>query len=136
MEHGEQRHLDQELAQMETARERHGLDRARGIVTSQDAAAVRLRDELRVGTPFQGFDRWLLPFEMGKGNCSIIEAAPDSATPTHSHSDAAMHIVMSGKVTIEGRELGPGEWAYIPAGVGYSLHAGESGARVLYPHWT
>lgn len=131
-----QQHLDEELELIEAARSNQGLERAEGIVTSQDAAVVRMREHLRVGTPFAGFDRLLLPFRLGRGDASIVTAEPDSVTDAHSHRSDALHVVMSGSIVIEGRELGPGEWVHVPAGVEYSMRAGPSGAVVFYPHWT
>lgn len=136
MEARNQRQLDEELQIIAAARDNQDLGRAEGIVTSQDAAVVRAREQLRVGTPFAGFDRVLLPFELGRGSVSIVVAEPDSVTEPHSHRSSALHVVLSGSITVEGRELGPGEWAHVPAGVEYSLRAGPAGAVVLYPHWT
>lgn len=128
----DERTLDQELQQIATARRQHGIDDEPRIVTSKDPAVAGLRDALNVGTPFEGFDRWLLPFAFQRGSCSIVVAAPDQATAVHSHDDNALHIVMTGTVTIDGTELGPGDWAHVPAGVEYSLRA--FGATLVYPH--
>ncbi len=134
MDRPEERTLDEELERIASARRRHGIGEDRRVVTSKDPETAGWRDALNVGSPFDGFDRWLLPFPIQRGNCSIVVAAPDQTTPVHAHSDHALHVVMTGTVTIGETELGPGDWAYVPAGVEYSLRSGAFGAALLYPH--
>lgn len=134
MDQPEERTLDQELQRIASARRDHGIGEADRVITSVDPEVAGWRETLNVGTPFAGFDRWLLPFAFERGSCSMIVAAPNHLTPMHSHADNALHVVMSGTVTIGGTELGSGDWAYVPAGVEYSLSAGMYGAVVFYPH--
>jgi len=65
----------------------------------------------------------------------VVELAPDSHVPEHSHENEQLGMVLSGSVTFrigdESKELGPGGIWLIPANAPHEVHTGPDGAVVI-----
>ena len=70
-------------------------------------------------------------------HCSIgvVELAPNSHVPEHSHHNEQLGLVVSGSLTFrvdqEERELGPGGTWRIPSNTPHEVHVGPDGAVVI-----
>lgn len=103
------------------------------IVTSRDRGWSGARIE-RKGMP-QGWNTWQLPVYMKNGTSFffIQECETGAELPRHGHNVDQLRVVMSGRVTINGKELGAGDWMFIPAGAKYSMKAiSNAGPVILY----
>jgi len=65
----------------------------------------------------------------------VVELAPGSIVPEHSHENEQLGMVLSGSLTFrvgnESRDLGPGGTWRIPANVPHEVAAGPEGAVVI-----
>jgi quercetin dioxygenase-like cupin family protein len=65
----------------------------------------------------------------------VVELAPSTVVPEHSHENEQLGMVLSGSVTFrvgdESRDLGPGGTWCIPANAPHEVVAGPGGAVVI-----
>jgi len=100
------------------------------IVTSRDPAAKGLRDKLRTDTAAKGWEQWYLPIVLNGREMMwfIIVGHPNAVLPLHNHpNDALFRLIVSGEIIYDGKELGLGDWMYVPKGKHYTLQAGPHG---------
>ena len=105
------------------------------VTTSQDEHAIAMREALKIGNLPEGITKWQLPiYWEGKGAQFFISvAAPNTKIEEHSHSEGdGLRFVVGGSISHEGRELGVGDWMFIPQNVPYSLQVGDMGAIMCY----
>ncbi len=66
---------------------------------------------------------------------SVVELAPDTPLPAHSHPHEQVGTVLEGSVTFtiagESKALARGEVFVVPGGVEHSAHTGPEGATVM-----
>ncbi len=66
---------------------------------------------------------------------SVVDLAPNTPLPEHSHSHEQVGTVLAGKVEFtiagESRMLGPGDLLIIPGDVPHSARTFDEGARVM-----
>lgn len=66
---------------------------------------------------------------------ALLEYAPAATTPGPPHLAAHHHIwVVSGSVTIAGRQLAAGSYMHVPPGVGHAATGGVDGCILLQMH--
>lgn len=105
------------------------------ILTSRDAWAERLRDELRMTNQPGGVSMWQLPVLLNQSLLFLQVLEAGAVVPEHEHVRAPVfRLVISGSIHYNGIELKPGDWMYVPRGQSYSFSAGSAGATVMYPH--
>jgi hypothetical protein len=82
----------------------------RKIVTSRDAAAVRLRTELKCTNVPAGFTKWELPVYLDKPSLMYISIGnPEVDVPEHSHDEGdGIRFIASGSIEYKGKELHAG----------------------------
>jgi quercetin dioxygenase-like cupin family protein len=88
----------------------------------------------RKGMP-QGWNTWQLPLYLKNGTSFFFIQRCETGTelPRHGHNVDQLRVVMSGKVSIDGKELSAGDWVFIPGGVKYSMKAlSNAGPVILY----
>ena len=74
----------------------------------------------------------------GKSYSGLMKLGPGASLPRHSHHDAVHHVwVDLGSCRIGDRTLGPGGYAYVPAGIEHGIdRAGPGGCTLLYMYLT
>ena len=104
------------------------------IVTSKDRRANEVREELRVTNIPEGFSKWQLPVYFKKPTHLFISVgSPGVHTPEHSHDEGdGLRFIASGSISYDGKELGAGDWMFIPAGAKYEFTVGSLGATMFY----
>ena len=104
------------------------------IVTSRDDNMASVTRELRTRNVPDGFTKWQLPVALdGPSQFFMSYAAPEITVPPHSHDEGdGLRIIVSGSIIYDGKELGPGDWMYIPRGTRYDFKVGEKGAGMAY----
>lgn len=66
---------------------------------------------------------------------ALIRFAPGATTPGHPHLAAHHHLwVVSGDLTVAGRQLTAGAYVHVPPGVEHEYAAGPEGCIVLQMH--
>jgi len=113
---------------------KHKFDAAKQILTSRDKLATTMKKELAVPDLAKGFNRTLLPTPSTRGSDSIYTGRANSTTGPHSHRTNSLHLILSGWVQVNGKKLSPGDWAYVPAGIEYTLTVGTERCIVFYRH--
>ncbi len=106
------------------ALETHRVTTQGRVVTSRDPGMDLVRLKLkREGLP-EGFESWQLPvWGEGPAFVFITAALPGAVVPEHSHKRDLFRMVISGSMIVNGIELKPGDWMYVPKGVPYSYTA-------------
>jgi hypothetical protein len=104
------------------------------IVTSRDDGMNTVTERLRTDNVPNGFSKWQLPvFLNGPSQFFMSYAAPDLEVPIHSHDlGDGLRVILSGSIEYNGRELGPGDWMFIPKGLPYEFKVGPKGAGMCY----
>ncbi len=64
----------------------------------------------------------------------LMRLAPGAKVPSHVHRYAVHHVlVLEGSYTVGGREMGPGSYSFVPAGVEHGVEeAGSRGCTLFY----
>ena len=121
------------VEELKAAVGRASLD-TRKIVTSQDAASVKLRTELKCTNIPAGFTKWELPVYLDKPSLMYISIGnPGVSVPEHSHDEGdGIRFIASGSIEYKGKELHAGDWMFIPAKTKYSFNVGPIGATMFY----
>jgi mannose-6-phosphate isomerase-like protein (cupin superfamily) len=133
--------LSEDQDRIRQAHEEYGYDPATTILTARDTVAIRMMDALPVSGLAEGFEGRLLPILFGTGTDADIVGPVDATTGMHSHETNTFHQIVSGTVRVTGQErsqeLSAGDWAYIPAGVEYTLEvvSNPGSASFKYRHW-
>jgi hypothetical protein len=111
-----------------------GLKTDGKIITSKDDGASEMRKTLSTKNVPKGFHKWQLPVHLDNpSHLFITVAEPNVKSPRHSHKDGdGIRFVAGGSITYEGKELGAGDWMFIPAGKEYSFQVGPLGAVMCY----
>lgn len=66
---------------------------------------------------------------------ALLRFAPGASTPGHPHLAAHHHVwVVSGDITLAGRDLPAGSYVHVPPGVEHAYTAGPDGCVVLQMH--
>jgi hypothetical protein len=107
------------------------------IITSKDADAINLIENLRRHHLPEGFEQWQLPFVFGGGNRPVMTfitiGNPNAVIPHHAHkNDLLFRIVISGSIIYNKIELTAGDWMHIPAGLAYSFKVGKLGSVTMH----
>ena len=89
---------------------------------------------LRVSAVPGGFRKSQLPVYLSNPSQLFITIAePNAEVPAHSHNEGdGIRFIAGGSIHYEGKELGPGDWMFIPAGISYSFRVGANGAIMCY----
>lgn len=116
---------------------RHNFTTEGRVVTSRDPGMDLIRLDLRRERSPAGFEQWQLPvFGEGPAFPFLTSASPGAVVPEHSHKRDLFRIVISGSIIVNGVELKPGDWMYVPKGVPYSYSAAfNPGAISLHIYW-
>jgi hypothetical protein len=115
-----------------TAAKKRGFSADKGIVTSKDRVVMALQSDLQTTNVPPGFEKWQLPISLNKSMMFIAVAEPNAEVPEHKHKGAGIRVILAGSAIHAGKELGPGDWMYIPANTAYKLTIGATGARMFY----
>jgi hypothetical protein len=74
-------------------------------------------------------------WHLGAYTEALLRLAPAATTPGHPHLAAHHHVwVVSGRLTLAGRELTAGSYVHVPPGVDHAFRAGPGGCVVLQMH--
>jgi quercetin dioxygenase-like cupin family protein len=121
------------VVQIKEVVEKAGLD-PKKIITSRDAASVKLRTAMKCTNVPEGFTKWQLPVFLEKGSLMYISiGAPGVSVPEHSHDEGdGMRFIAAGSIEYHGKELHAGDWMFLPAGTKYSFTVGPTGATMFY----
>ena len=111
---------------------KRGFSAKKGVVTSKDRVAMALQGDLQTKNVPPGFEKWQLPISLNKSMMFISVAEPNVEVPEHKHKGAGIRVILAGSAIHDGKELGPGDWMYIPANTAYKLKIGAAGARMFY----
>jgi hypothetical protein len=118
---------------VERALKRARVNINRGIITSKDRAAVKLTKTLAIKNVPKGFTKWQLPFVLDRSQAYVTVGKPNAVVGKHSHDEGAgVRFIMQGSIVYKNRELGPGDWMYIPAGAKYDFRVGSDGVTMCY----
>jgi len=119
------------------ALERHKVTTQGRVVTSRDERMDLVRLDLKRNDMADGFDSWQLPvWGEGPGFIFLTVAAPGAVLPEHSHKRDLFRMVISGTMIVNGVELKPGDWMYVPKEVPYSYTAGfNPGVICFHIYW-
>jgi quercetin dioxygenase-like cupin family protein len=94
--------------------ERNDLGRVMAVSADEIDAMDWIEDGQRPGV------RHKVLWQSGATVLGLMQIDPGSVNPEHTHHGAHHHILMlSGKCTMLGRELGAGSYLYIPPGVAH-----------------
>ncbi len=104
------------------------------IVTSRDEEMEGLRKELGTTNVPDGFRKWQLPVYLNGASTLFVTVADSGAyAPPHAHEEGdGIRFIAGGSITYDGKELGQGDWMFIPAGREYSFTVGPYGAIMCY----
>ena len=75
-----------------------------------------------------------VPFQQkGEGGFSLvsIDFGPGFLLPRHSHSSDCLYYIVSGRIIMGKRELGPGDGFFLPKEQPYAYRAGPEGVKLL-----
>ena len=125
------------IERIKEALKRHDVGIEGRVVTSRDPRVDLVRLDLRRERSPEGFDQWQLPvYGDGPAFVFITSASPGAIVPEHSHKRDLFRMVISGSIIVNGVELKPGDWMYVPKGVRYSYTAAfNPGAITLHIYW-
>ncbi len=103
------------------------------ILTSQDRAAKKLADILKIRNVPRGIEKYQLPVVLQRAQLFISRAEPNIDVPQHSHDEGdGVRFILDGSIIYDGKELVAGDWMYIPRGKPYSFTVGDRGAVMGY----
>lgn len=125
------------IERIKAALERHKVTTERRVVTSRDERMDLVRLDLRRDDMPAGFDSWQLPvWGDGPGFVFITSATAGAVLPEHSHKRDLFRMVIAGSMLVNGVELKPGDWMYVPKGVPYSYTAAfNPGVICFHIYW-
>lgn len=105
-----------------------------GIVTSRDEGVMRLADKLAIDNIPSGFQKTQLPvFFDGPSQFYLSRGAPNSKVPSHSHDEGdGLRVILDGSIHYKDRQLGAGDWMFIPKGQKYEFEVGADGVSMFY----
>ena len=121
------------IRRVRAALKKHRIDLKGRVFTSRDPGMdlVRLRLK-REATP-DGFEQWQLPVTLeGPAFFFVTVAAPGAVLPEHAHARDLFRIVISGSIYVNGHELKPGDWMFVPKGIPYSYSAPFNPGAITY----
>jgi quercetin dioxygenase-like cupin family protein len=96
-----------------------------------DAAEVRARPR-RPLKGSRGVEHALL-WHRGEECAGVLHLQPGAEMPAHRHDHASHHVwVITGIAIVDGRELGPGSYWYIPPRTDHRVQAGPDGCELHY----
>lgn len=104
------------------------------IVTSRDMGMDEIVRKLNTDNVPEGFSKWQLPVSLDSPSQFFLSfGAPNLSVPEHSHDEGdGMRIILHGSIEYDGRELGPGDWMFIPKGKAYQFNIGPKGVGMAY----
>ena len=115
------------IERIKAALEKHRVTTEGRVVTSRDAGMDLVRHELMRTNMPAGVTSWQLPiWGAGPTFPFMTVAAPGTVIPEHSHDRNLFRIVIAGSMRVNGVDLVPGDWMFVPAGVSYSYTASWS----------
>lgn len=118
---------------VERALKRAGVNIHERILTSQDPAAQKLAEVLKIQNVPEGFTKYQLPIVLDRSQLYISKASPNVKVPEHSHNEGdGIRFIADGSIIYDGKELRAGDWMFIPRGKAYSFTAGKAGALMCY----
>jgi mannose-6-phosphate isomerase-like protein (cupin superfamily) len=136
---------DQERIEAEQVEQ--GFDQATTVLTSRDRLATTLMNALPAEGLEPGFHGELIPIVFGSGIELDVLSRVGNTTGPHDHDTNGFFQILHGTVRIiivsEGArlagqdlevDLGPGDWAWVPAGVTYTLEIVANPAQIAYRH--
>jgi anti-sigma factor ChrR (cupin superfamily) len=108
---------------------RHDVDAATPVVATAEVIADQPWRELPGAERVSYKPLW----KSGKSIAGLMQVWPGGSVPTHVHRRSHHHIwVVEGAARVLDRQLEPGSYIHIPAGVEHALGAGPDGCTVLY----
>jgi len=104
------------------------------VLTSHDKEVKKAEALLGVSAIPGGFRKWQLPVYLDSPSQLFSTVAePNAEVPEHSHNEGdGIRFIAGGSIHFDGKELGPGDWMFIPAGTPYSFRVGINGAIMCY----
>jgi hypothetical protein len=124
---------DAGIERIKEALKRHDISLEGRVVTSRDPRMDLVRLDLRRGGMPPGFEQWQLPvWGTGPTFAFVSTASPGAVLPEHSHKRDLFRMVVAGSMLVNGVELKPGDWMYVPKGVPYSYTAGFNPGVVCF----
>lgn len=125
------------IERIREALKKHNVTIEGRVVTSRDLRMDLVRLDLKREDRPQGFEQWQIPaWGDGPAFPFITVADPGAVVPEHSHKRDLFRVVISGSIIVNGIELKPGDWMYVPKGVRYSYTAAfNPGAITLHIYW-
>jgi len=126
--------FDQGLERIRAAIGQAKLAVDKRILTSQDEDVKKAQALLGVSVVPGGFRKYQLPVYLSKPSQLFITMAEANAeVPEHSHDEGdGIRFIAGGSIHYGKKELGPGDWMFIPAGTRYSFRVGVNGAIMCY----
>jgi mannose-6-phosphate isomerase-like protein (cupin superfamily) len=135
---------DQRRIQAAQAEQR--FDQARTVLTSRDKLATTLMDALPAAGLARGFQGQMIPIVFASRIEMDVQATVGTTTGQHYHGTDGFHQILNGTVRVSvsqdarlpGQDLvvdlGPGDWAWIPAGAPYTLEIVANPVSIRYRH--
>jgi mannose-6-phosphate isomerase-like protein (cupin superfamily) len=98
------------------------------LVVDADAISGRSREPMHPGVTYT------ILWRQGRDAAGVMWLEGGAEVPEHRHADAEHHVWLSqGRAHVDGRELGPGSYWHVPAGVVHAVSAaGPAGATLFY----
>jgi mannose-6-phosphate isomerase-like protein (cupin superfamily) len=123
------------------AQVQQGFDQATMVLTSRDELAATMMNALPAAGLEPGFHGLLIPIVFDSTVESDVLARVGTTTGPHSHDTHGFHQILNGtvRVSVPDRdlavELGPGDWAWIPANVTYTFEIVANPVAFRYRHF-
>jgi hypothetical protein len=126
--------FDEGVERIRRAVREAGLRVGDRVLTSRDKDVKQAQAMLGVSAVPGGFRKSQLPVYLSNPSQLFITIAePNAEVPEHSHNEGdGIRFIAGGSIHYEGKELGPGDWMFIPAGTSYSFRVGANGAIMCY----
>ena len=123
-----------------TAQAGQRFDQATTALTSRDELATTLMNALPARGLAPGFEGQLIPIVFDSRIEMDVSARVGTTTGEHYHDTGGFHQVLTGTVRVSVPaqnlqvDLGPGDWAWIPPRVRYTLEIVANPANLRYRH--
>jgi hypothetical protein len=104
------------------------------VITSRDDGIAEVLDALKVDNVPAGFQKWQLPVYLDSPSQLFVTfAEPRAKAARHAHDEGdGIRFVAGGSIRFDGKDLGPGDWMFIPRGQEYDFEVGPYGALMCY----